>query len=89
MLILEAAEALARRDAAETALSEASDALTGALEQLQRHGFELTEVAALLEVSPTELAGTPGSRRQSPRTSRSDPGSEAGATEESDTSIRG
>ena len=76
-LLVEATEALARRDAAETALSEAIDALTGALEELQRHGFDLAEIANLLEVTPTELTTPATPRRPSGRAVRPDRTGEA------------
>jgi DNA repair ATPase RecN len=70
-LILDAADALARRNAAEVALSEAAEALSATLDELQKHGFELQEVAELLQIDPSELSGTGPSRRLSVRTSRS------------------
>jgi hypothetical protein len=70
-LILEAADSLARRNAAEVAVTEASEALTGTLEELQRLGFDLNQVAELLDVDPAELTGTGFSRRSLGRSSRS------------------
>ena len=70
-LILDAADALARRNAADLALSEAAEALSATLDELQKHGFELQEVAELLQIDPSELSGTGPSRRLSVRTSRS------------------
>ena len=69
-LILDVADALARRNAAEVALSEAQEVLTAALEELQRHGFQLTEIAQLLEVDPGDITGTGPSRRAIGRTTR-------------------
>jgi hypothetical protein len=71
-LILQAADALARRNTAEVAVAEAVEALTAALDELQRHGFEPNEIAELLEVDPSEITGAASSRRTG-RTSR--PGS--------------
>jgi hypothetical protein len=70
-LILDAADALARRNAAELALTEAAEALGATLDELQRHGFELQDVAELLQVDPSELTGTGPSRRLAGRASRS------------------
>jgi hypothetical protein len=69
VLILDATDALARRRAAETALAESVEALTDALAELQRYGFDLAEIAQLLDSSPTELTGTGGQRRVSTRVS--------------------
>ncbi len=69
-LILDAAEALARRNTAELAVAEAVEALTAALDELQRHGFELNEVAGLLDVDPSELGGTGSLRRGTGRSLR-------------------
>ncbi len=83
-LILEAAEALVRRNAAEMAMAEASEALAGALDELQRLGFEVSQVAELLDVEPAELLGPGNSRRVAGRTSR--PGRPVDATSGEDTS---
>ena len=56
-MILEAADAMARRNAAELAVTEAADALTMALDELQRLGFDLNQVAELLDVDAAELSG--------------------------------
>ena len=69
-MILDAADALARRNAAELALTEAAEALGATLDELQRHGFELQDVAELLQVDPSELTGTGPSRRLAGRASR-------------------
>jgi hypothetical protein len=69
-LILEAADALARRNAAELAVTEAADALTTALDELQRLGFDLNQVAELLDVDASELSGPGYSRRVSGRNTR-------------------
>jgi hypothetical protein len=69
-LILEAADALARRNTAEAAVTAAAEALTAALDELQRHGFELNEIAELLEVDPLEITGGGPSRRPGARSSR-------------------
>ena len=66
-LILEAADALARRNAAELAVTEAADALTVALDELQRLGFDLNQVAELLDV---ELSGPGYNRRVFGRNAR-------------------
>ena len=66
-MILDAADALARKSVAEAALAEALDALNTALEELQRLGFELDEVAELLEVDAPELTGTGSVRRPTGR----------------------
>jgi hypothetical protein len=71
ILILDAADAMARRNAAELALAEAAEALGATLDELQRHGFELQDVAELLQVDPSELSGTGTSRRLAARASRS------------------
>jgi hypothetical protein len=84
-LILDAAEALARRNAAEMAMAEASEALTGALDELQRLGFEVSQVAELLDVESAELLGPGNSRRVASRTSR--PGKGADATSGDEISI--
>ena len=70
-LILEAADALARRNAAELAVTEAADALTTALDELQRLGFDLNQVAELLDVDASELSGPSYNRRVSGRNARS------------------
>ena len=82
ILILEAAESLARREAAERAVGEAAESLTSALDELQRLGFELSEVATLLEITPAELAGTGSSRRQTARTSQPNQPNESASTDE-------
>lgn len=76
LLIVAAADALARRNAAESAVAEAMDALNASLEELQRHGFELTQVAELLDVDAAELTRTGSSRRVTGKSSRGDGGSE-------------
>jgi hypothetical protein len=65
-LFLDAADALARRSVAEAAFSEASTALAQAVEELQRHGFEINDIAQLLEVDATEL-GSAATRRPTNR----------------------
>ncbi len=62
-LLLEAADALARRNTAEAAVTEAVDALHMALAELQRHGFDLNEIAELLEVEPSDINASGSSRR--------------------------
>ena len=62
-MILDAADAVARRNAAELAVAEATDALNSALDELKRHGFEIDQVAELLEMSPADLTGTGNPRR--------------------------
>jgi DNA repair ATPase RecN len=69
-LILAAADALAQRNVAEAAVTEAMEALTTALNELQRLGFEPNQVAELLDVDPAELVGTAYGRRVIGRTSR-------------------
>jgi hypothetical protein len=70
MLIVQAAEALFRRSAAEAEAAAATDALMGALAELDRLGFSLAEVAQLLEVDPSELTGTGPARRPTGRSTR-------------------
>lgn len=82
LLILACADALARRNAAESAVTEASEALNTALEELQRHGFELNQVAELLDVDPSELNRTGSSRRAIGKSSRADNAAEPGALDE-------
>ena len=65
-LVLDAAEALAKRNAAETTAAEAMDSLSGALDELKGLGFDLDEVAELLQASRAELTGT-GAARRSPK----------------------
>ena len=77
-LLLEAADALARRNTAEAAVTEAVDALNMALDELQRHGFDLNEIAELLEVEPSEINASGSSRRAGGRGLR--PGNAAEAT---------
>ena len=62
-LLLEAADALAHRHAAEAAVAAAVDALNATLDELQRHGFDLIEIAELLEVDPSEISASGSSRR--------------------------
>jgi hypothetical protein len=83
-LILQAADALARRNAAEVAVAEAVEALTAALDELQRHGFEPNEIAKLLDVDPSEIGGAASSRRSGGRTSR--PGSASDPSQSDDVS---
>jgi hypothetical protein len=68
-LILDAAEALARRNAAEAAVGDAMDSLSGALDELKRLGFDVDEVAKILEVPRAELMGTGTPRRPQKDTS--------------------
>lgn len=72
-LILEAAEALARRDAAEAVVADATDALNRALEELERLGFDADDLAQLLGTDASELISTSPTRRSSSRRSRSSP----------------
>lgn len=81
-MILAAADALARRNAAESAVAEAMEALNGTLEELQRHGFELNQVAELLDVDPSELNRTGSSRRVMGKSSRPDSAAEPSAFDE-------
>ena len=69
-MLIDAAEALPRRNTAELAVAEAVEALTAALDELQRHGFELNEIAGLLDVDPSELGGTVSLRRATGRSLR-------------------
>jgi hypothetical protein len=69
-LILEAGNALARRTEAEAAASRANDALRAALSELEQLGFRDSDVAALLEIDPSELDGMGSPRRSSGRSSR-------------------
>jgi hypothetical protein len=61
---------LARRNVAESAVTEASDALTTALDELQRLGFDLNQVAEILDVDAAELSGPGYNRRVSGRNTR-------------------
>lgn len=81
-MIVAAADALARRNAAESAVAEAMDALNASLDELQRHGFELNQVAELLDVDPPELTRTGSSRRVIGKSSRADNAAEAPVLEE-------
>jgi hypothetical protein len=81
-LILAAADALARRNAAESAVAEAMEVLNGTLEELQRHGFELNQVAELLDVDPSELNRTGSARRVMGKSSRADSTIDPGAPDE-------
>jgi DNA repair ATPase RecN len=72
VLILDVASALARRSAAESALSEAIEALTAALDELQRHGFELNQIAETLQIDASEITGISSSRRSTVRSPRPD-----------------
>lgn len=72
VLILDVASALARRSAAESALAEAVEELTAALDELQRHGFELNQIALVLQIDPAEISGISSSRRGAVRSIRSD-----------------
>jgi hypothetical protein len=69
-LILEAGNAFAHRTEAEAAVLQANDALRAALSELEQLGFGDADVAALLEIDPSELneMGTP--RRSAGRSSR-------------------
>ncbi|HTT91888.1 MAG TPA: hypothetical protein VMF65_20205 [Acidimicrobiales bacterium] len=71
-MILDVAGALERRNAAELAVADAVEALTTSLDELQRHGFEAQQVAELLGIDPSELAGTGSLRRASVRNIRID-----------------
>jgi hypothetical protein len=71
-LILDVAGALERRNTAELAVAEAVEALTAALDELQRHGFEAQQVAELLGIDASELTGSGSLRRGSVRNSRPD-----------------
>jgi hypothetical protein len=74
LLVLEAGDALARREAAEAATAEASQALHEALDELQQLGFTLDDIATVLEVDVTTIGGVaPPSRRAPARTRRSVP----------------
>jgi hypothetical protein len=81
-LILEAGNALAHRVEAEAAVSRANDALRAALSELEQLGFGDADVAALLEVDPSELNEMGSPRRSSGRSSRvaNDPEGAAGAS---------
>jgi hypothetical protein len=81
-LILEAAEALARRNAAELAAAEAAEGLMAALDELQSLGFEVNQVAELLDVDPAELAGSGSNRRVVSRTARPGKASDAASSED-------
>src|SRR5579862_2897703 len=72
LLILDVASAQARRRAAELALAEAVEALAAALEELQHHGFELNQIAEILQIDPSEISGISSSRRTAPRAQRPD-----------------
>jgi hypothetical protein len=77
-LILEAAEALARRDAAEAVVADAVDALNRTLEELERLGFDIHDVAQLLGIDPMQITSSgptrrPGSRRTRPSQDAEDP----------------
>jgi hypothetical protein len=78
-LIIEAADALARRRIAEDAVSDATDALVGALAQLEQLGFALADIAELLEVEPSELTAGGSSRRSGGRSVRTGSDSTDGA----------
>lgn len=69
-MILEAGNALTRRTEAEAAVSQANDALKAALLELEQLGFRDVDVAALLEIDPSELNGTGLPRRSPGRSSR-------------------
>jgi hypothetical protein len=84
VLILEAAEALARRDAAEVVVADAIDALNRALEDLERLGFDADDVAQLLGTDASDLASTSSARRSSSRRPRSSPTAEDPLTDSSD-----
>jgi hypothetical protein len=81
-LIVQAADALSRRYAAEAAVAEASDTLTVALEELQHLGFSIGEIAELLEVDPSELGGS-GARRPVGRATRPASNAESAAVDNS------
>jgi hypothetical protein len=81
-LIVEAADALARRSTAESEVAAAMEVLTGALTELEHLGFALPEVAQLLEVDPSILAGTGPARRSSARGSRQADGQMGGSADE-------
>jgi hypothetical protein len=70
-LILEAAEALARRDAAESLAADATEVLNRALEELERLGFAINDVAQLLGISASEFTPVGGARRPTSRRPRS------------------
>jgi hypothetical protein len=70
--MLDAAEAMARRDAAEAAVADAMDSLSRALDELKRLGFDVDEVAELLEVSRADLTGTGSARHPQKETRTSD-----------------
>ena len=72
VLILDVASALARRSAAESALAEAVEALTAALDELQRHGFELNQIARFYRSTQSEISGISSSRRGAVRSIRPD-----------------
>jgi hypothetical protein len=69
-LILEAGNALARRTEAETEASRANDALRAALLELEQLGFRDADVAALLEIDPSELNAMGSPKRSAGRSSR-------------------
>jgi DNA repair ATPase RecN len=83
-LLLEAADALARRNSAEALVAEAVESLNAALDELQRHGFDINDIAELLEIDPSEINAGGSSRRVGGRTSR--PGNAPEATPSEDTS---
>jgi hypothetical protein len=78
-LIIEAADALARRRTAEDAVADATDALIGSLAQLEQLGFAVADVAVLLEVEPSELTAGGSSRRSVGRATRNGGDSTDGA----------
>jgi hypothetical protein len=81
MLVLEAGDALARRVAAESAAAAATQALNGALDELQQLGFSLDDIAAVLEVDVTAIGGVaPPARRPSGRSQRLDPSDDRAPT---------
>ncbi len=81
-LLLEAAAALTRRNTAEAAVAEAVDALNLALDELQRHGFDVNEIAELLEVDPSEISASGSSRRAGGRGLRPGAAAEASLAED-------
>jgi PAS domain-containing protein len=72
ILMLDVAEALARRNAAEAAVADAMASLSTALDELKRLGFDVDEVAELLQVSRAELTGTGTARHPQKETHTSD-----------------
>jgi hypothetical protein len=78
-LIVQTADALSRRSAAESEVAAATEVLSGVLAELESLGFSVAEVAQLLQVDPSEISGTGFTRRSPSRSARTGDSAKGGS----------